>query len=74
MKLLGDDKMENKNITVKIILKSGYEIPVICEEFSIKYNPNGAASGYEYKGLDIKNGINPIYINVNEIAAVISYQ
>lgn len=74
MKLLGDDKMENKNITVKIILKSGYEIPVICEEFSIEYNPNGEVSGYGYRGLDIKNGINPIYINVNEIAAVISYQ
>ncbi len=61
--------MEKK--TVKIILKSGYEISILCENFNVKYNNDTTVRGYSYEGLDTENSISPIHIDVNEIAAII---
>ena len=63
--------MNNKKMTVKIILKSGYEIPVLCENFEVTYNADTTVRGYKYDGLDIENSVQLFHINVNEIAAVI---
>lgn len=63
--------MKNKK-TVKIILKSGYEISILCDNFKVTYNPDTTVKGYRYEGLDTKNSINPVHIDINEIAAIIS--
>lgn len=62
----------NKKKTVKIILKSGYEISILCDNFKVTYNSDTTVNGYRYEGLDTKNSINPVHININEIAAIIS--
>lgn len=37
--------MKNKK-TVKIILKSGYEISILCDNFKVTYNPDTTVKGY----------------------------
>lgn len=51
-----------------IYLKSGASFTIRCKEFKIIYSSiTGEAIAYEYKG-----AINiPIYININDISAVI---
>ncbi len=61
----------NKECKVKIILKSGYEIPIKCTNFTVKYNPDTSIQGFSYEGLNKNTSINPMHINVNEIAAII---
>ena len=56
---------------VRIILKSGYEIPIVCDNFKVNYALDTSISGYEYAGLDIESGCSPLHIDVNEIAAII---
>ena len=52
---------------VRFVLKSGYSFVVLCENAKIK-NVNNELTGYELIG--VKGDI-PLYMRVNEIAAVI---
>lgn len=70
--------MENTNKTdkplLKFVLKSGYEIVVSCEEYSINRNRDGSLCGYDLKGIKMfKETQWPCYINPNEVAAIIQF-
>ena len=61
----------NKECKLKIILKSGQEIPIQFTHFKIQYNSDTSIHGYSYEGLNKQISINPIHIDVNEIAAIL---
>lgn len=53
---------------MKIIIrfKSGFELPVICEEAKFKYELTELA-GYTFKGI---KGNKPIYIHMREVECI----
>lgn len=60
---------------IKIILKSGYEITVLCDNYVIKYNKNDSSIiGYEFYGIDKEHDCSIVHIDLNEIAAIIQTQ
>lgn len=54
-------------MTIRVILKSGAEFAIKCEEFTLKQNALGA-SGYNIKGISENK---PIYLDFEQIAAVV---
>ena len=55
-------------MTVRIILKSGTEFSVKCDEFTIKRNRLDQVTGYDIKGITENN---PIYLDFEQVAAVV---
>lgn len=57
--------------TFKIILKNGHEIITKAKDFEVSYNRlSGNVIEYNFLSID-KNCSYPLFINVNEIAAII---
>lgn len=54
-------------MTIRVILKSGAEFAIKCEEFTLKQNALGA-SGYNIKGISENK---PIYLDFEQVAAVV---
>lgn len=52
---------------ITILFKSGKEIDVECDEFSVGMGLNAKMNSYEIKGA--LNG-RPIYINMDEVACI----
>lgn len=54
-------------MTMRVILKSGAEFAVKCEEFTVK-KTCGKMTGYDIKDI-IEN--KPVYVDIDEIAAIV---
>ena len=54
-------------MTIRVILKSGSEFAIKCDEFTLKQTALGA-SGYDIKGITENK---PIYLDFEQIAAVV---
>lgn len=55
-------------MTVRIILKSGSEFSVKCDEFTITKNGFGQVTGYNIKGITENK---PVYLDFEQVAAVV---
>ena len=55
-------------ITVRIILKSGVEFSIKCDEFTINRNGFDQVTGYNIKGITENK---PVYLDWGQVAAVI---
>ena len=55
-------------MTVRIILKSGTEFSVKCDEFTIKRNGFDQVTGYDIKGITENK---PVYLDFEQVAAVV---
>ena len=53
-------------MTIRVILKSGAEFAIKCEEFTLKQNALGA-SGYNIKGISENK---PIYLDFEQVAFI----
>ena len=54
-------------MTIRVILKSGSEFTIKCDEFTIKQNALGLA-GYNIKGIAENK---PIYLELEQVAAIV---
>lgn len=54
-------------MTITILFKSGKEIDVECDEFSVGTGLNAELNGYKIAGA--KNG-RPIYMDMSEVACI----
>ena len=56
---------------LKLILKSGYEIPIVCEKMKFTtHNMTGELTAYEIEKA-ASPGVFPRYVDVKEIAAIL---
>ena len=55
-------------MSIRIILKSGAEFTVKCEEFTIMRNGFQQVTGYEIKGITENK---PVYLDFEQIAACV---
>lgn len=62
--------------TYRIFMKSGRSFEVRADDCSIKYSAiDGSAMGYKFDN-PVRDGVEsclPIYLNVNDISAVVQY-
>ena len=57
-------------IRVRFILKNGWDIPVVCKNYTITTsNLTGELTNYSLTGVE---GRHPIFIRFNEIVAIIN--
>ena len=62
-------KLFNKKLTVTFHMKSGRDVKVRCEEFSLKKNGNEIV-GYTLEGIDKRHGDPAFYIHLDSIEAI----
>jgi len=55
-------------MTIRVILKSGAEFPVKCDEFTITRNGLQQFTGYNFKGITENK---PLYLDFEQVAAVL---
>lgn len=55
-------------MTIRVILKSGTEFTIKCDEFTLTRNGLGSVTGYDIKGITENK---PVYLNFEEVAAVV---
>lgn len=55
-------------MTIRVILKSGSEFAIKCDEFTIQKNGFGQVTGYNIKGITENK---PVYLDFEEVAAVV---
>ena len=55
-------------MAIKIILKSGSEFAIRCDEFTIEKDIAGQITGYKIEGI-VEN--KPVYLNFEEVAAIV---
>lgn len=55
-------------MTIHVILKSGVEFTIKCDEFTLTQNGLGRVTGYNIKGITENK---PVYIDFEEVAAVV---
>lgn len=60
--------MSKTKLHIRVILKSGVEFTVKCDEFSITRDGFCNAKNYEIKGI-VEN--KPIYLDFSEVAAIV---
>lgn len=53
---------------IRVILKSGSEFAIKCDEFTLKENGLGLVTGYNIEGITENK---PIYLDFNQVAAVV---
>ena len=56
------------NMSIRIILNSGKEFTVKCNEFTIKRDCLGKISSYEINGISENK---PVYLDFEQIAAIV---
>ena len=57
-----------KQMSIRIILKSGVEFTVKCEKFTLKQNGLGQTTGYNIAGITENK---PVYLDFDEVAAIV---
>ena len=55
-------------MSIRIILKSGVEVTVKCDKFTLKQNGFGQTTGYDIAGITENK---PVYLDFDEVAAII---
>lgn len=55
-------------MSIRIILKSGVEFTVKCDEFTLKQNGLGQTIGYDISGITENK---PVYLDFDEVAAIV---
>lgn len=55
-------------MTIRVILKSGVEFAVKCDEFTLSRNGLEQVTGYNIKGISENK---PVYLDFSEVAAVV---
>ena len=55
-------------MTIRIILKNGLEFAIKCDEFTLKKNGFGQATGYDIKGITENQ---PVYLDFEQVAAIV---
>lgn len=55
-------------MTIRIILKSGAEFAVKCDEFTLNRNGFEQVTGYDIKGITENK---PVYVNFEQVAAIV---
>ena len=55
-------------MTIRVILKSGAEFTIKCDEVRLTRNGLGSVTGYDIKGITENK---PVYLNFEEVAAVV---
>lgn len=55
-------------MTIRVILKSGSEFAIKCDEFTIKQNSFGQVIGYNIEGIAENK---PVYLDFEQVAAVV---
>ena len=58
-------------MSIRVIMKSGVEFTIKCEKFTTKQDMFGKVIGWEIEGISENK---PVYIDFEEIAAVIRLQ
>lgn len=58
-------------MSIRVIMKTGVEFTIKCEKFTIKQDVFGKVIGWEIEGISENK---PVYIDFEEIAAVIRLQ
>ena len=58
-------------MSIRVIMKSGVEFTIKCEKFTTKQDIFGKIIGWEIEGISENK---PVYIDFEEIAAVIRLQ
>ena len=57
-----------KQMSIRIILKSGVEFTTKCDKFTLKQNGLGQTTGYDIAGITENK---PVYLDFDEVAAII---
>ena len=55
-------------MSLRVILKSGTEFTIKCDEFTLKENGLRGVTGYDIKGITENK---PVYLDFEQIAAVV---
>ena len=57
-----------KQMSIRIILKSGVEFTTKCDKFTLKQNGLGQTTGYDIAGITENK---PVYLDFDEVAAIV---
>ena len=57
-----------KQMSIRIILKSGVEFTTKCDKFTLKQNGLGQTTGYDITGITENK---PVYLDFDEVAAIV---
>lgn len=60
--------MKERKLHIRIILKSGAEFTIKCDEFSITRDGFGNPKNYDIKGIAENK---PIYLDFSQVAAIV---